>query len=273
MRDPEQQPGAAGLQPAVGRSPIEVPARWLTESEQIGEVQNLNRLLGDALLVDTLRESRFTGITYEVFETELVKYGLGVIIGWSIRGVIFERCRARGYGGLPRPVEGTFTREAIVGIAHETVARAAVHFRDDVLLRGVWNPKRGASLKTFFVGQCLRRFPNVYRSWYREQLELIDKEGPWWNVASLDRLAELAGDAELAEPAHSKNPEKTVIDRDVVAEALEQVKDPRVRVALLMREDGYRQDEIARRLGVTRKAVERMLANHQDRMHKRRAAP
>ena len=37
-------------------------------------------------------------------------------------------------------------------------------------MRNAWDPAKGASLTTYFVGQCKRQFPNVYRSWHsREQ--------------------------------------------------------------------------------------------------------
>jgi hypothetical protein len=33
------------------------------------------------------------------------------------------------------------------------------------LLANRWDPKKGASIKTFFIGQCLIRFVNVYNRW------------------------------------------------------------------------------------------------------------
>jgi hypothetical protein len=28
-----------------------------------------------------------------------------------------------------------------------------------------WDHRRGATLRTYFIGQCLIRFPNIYRRW------------------------------------------------------------------------------------------------------------
>ena len=33
---------------------------------------------------------------------------------------------------------------------------------------GKWDPRKGASLTTYFIGQCMIQFPNVYRRWWRE---------------------------------------------------------------------------------------------------------
>ncbi|WP_199443573.1 hypothetical protein [Umezawaea beigongshangensis] len=38
-----------------------------------------------------------------------------------------------------------------------------------------WSAEGGASLRTFFVGDCLRAFPTVYRRWCAEQ----GKEEPY----------------------------------------------------------------------------------------------
>ncbi len=72
-------------------------------------------------------------------------------------------------------------------MAGEVVTVALAPFRDEVLLPGLWDPAKGASLTTYFVGQCILRFPNVYRSWlahleeYRLHGEevLHEQRGDW----------------------------------------------------------------------------------------------
>jgi DNA-directed RNA polymerase specialized sigma24 family protein len=54
-------------------------------------------------------------------------------------------------------------------IAIETTSRALKYFIDDVLKAGRWDHRRGATLKTYFVGACLLQFPNVFDVWATEQ--------------------------------------------------------------------------------------------------------
>lgn len=48
------------------------------------------------------------------------------------------------------------------------VAEAIAAFRKDVLIPGTWDPSKGASLRTYFIGNCKLRFANVYRRWISE---------------------------------------------------------------------------------------------------------
>ena len=144
------------------------PEDWLRD-ERLAEAERLDRLLGDAEVLAEIRADGFEGPRYEEFATELVRYGVAVIRAWTYRGMIFDQCARRTGAALPRlPTEQEITGDDANELALETVATAHQHFRDDVLVPGVWDPRRGASIKTFFIGQCLFRFPNVYRRWYGE---------------------------------------------------------------------------------------------------------
>jgi hypothetical protein len=54
----------------------------------------------DADLVDWLRRSEFTGRDYDLFATELARYGYAVTVAWIRQGAIFGNSRERG-AGLP----------------------------------------------------------------------------------------------------------------------------------------------------------------------------
>ena len=123
-------------------------------------------------------------------------------------------------------------------------------------MTGRWDYRRGASLRTFFIGQCLMRFANVYRAWWnREARAAVDVAADHEALVLLERRP-VAGE------------ERPVLDRDQVARALRHVKDPRVRRVLLLRAD-LSNAEIAEQLGVTEKTVERMIANERDRLRRR----
>jgi hypothetical protein len=76
----------------------------------------------------------------------------------------------------------------------ETVAEAIRCFRERVLIPGKWDPTRKASLRTFFVGQCILQFPNIYRRWNTEQSLGLLPEGLEAEVApfaTVEQVVEL----------------------------------------------------------------------------------
>lgn len=151
-----------------------------------------------------------------------------------------------------------FTEDEVCELTNETVAKAIWHFRHDVLLKRRWDPGRGATLRTFFVGQCLIRFPNIYRRW---------RAGEMRNVFVLGE--------DLGEPPRADEveaPDKRVVAGIVASLAMETIRDPRVRRAMYMTAAGWPQAEIASVLGVSEKAVERMLANERGRLRRRGVA-
>jgi hypothetical protein len=181
---------------------------------------------------------------------------VAVIGGWLRRRVIFTRAQERGFGGLPTPPAGALDDpETIAELTNETVAKALFHFRRDVLLRGRWDSTRGASIRTYFIGQCLLRFANVYREWWRKEA----RHGPV--VDHYDAV-------EMAD-ARIDGPEQTAIIRSDIRNGLEQATNDKVRAALIMTAADLPQEEIADRLGVTEKSVERMVAYHRERMRKK----
>lgn len=236
----------------------EVPPSWLAEAEHRAEAEAVDRLAEDYNLVSGLALNGFTGPKYEIFQTELARYGQAVIGGWMRRGLIFARCRERGYGGLPEAPTGALDdRDTVDELTGETVAKALVHFRTDVLLTGRWDYRKGASLRTFFIGQCLMRFPNIYRAWFNAEARRGDLVG---DQATLDIL----------ERRTVPSVDTLVADHDVAVSALRGVRDPRVQRAMLLTAQDLPQSAIAEDLGVSEKTVERMIANERDRIRRRR---
>jgi hypothetical protein len=142
------------------------PAQDAQIDAALADLRRRQRIADDVNLITWLALNGFEGPSYEEFASELAKYGFAVIKAWIMKGVIFVRCREKGLGGLAEPPLGVLTeRDVADELASETVAKALRHFRDDVLMTARWDAARGASIKTFFIGQCLIRFPNIYRSW------------------------------------------------------------------------------------------------------------
>ncbi|MBX9244659.1 sigma-70 family RNA polymerase sigma factor [Actinotalea ferrariae] len=232
---------------------------WLDEREHEDAAERLDRLAEDYNLVQMLAFEGFEGREYAYFETELAKYGMAVISGWLRRRVIFTKCRERGFGGLPEPPLDAFENpDTVDGLSGETVAKALDRFRSDVLIPGRWDYRKGASLRTYFIGQCLIRFSNVYRRW-------------WVTEGRVRDIPHDVDDDDLL-GRHLPSVEGLVLDQLTVDRTLSSIKDPRVRKALAYRGAGLSNAEIGVELGVTEKTVERMIANERDRVRRRNIA-
>jgi hypothetical protein len=216
----------------------------------------VDRLAADVDLHTRLALIGFSGPEYREFQTELVRYGLDVMTGWLRTGKIFIKIAEAGYG-LPRPPEGALDRDAQDELAMETVATALRRFHDDVLLRGKWDPRRGARLTTFFIGQCKIRFANIYRTWLEREV-------------SRERRLDLADEhAHLQRPAAAiDGPEWRAVARGYIRRGVRGVRDPRVHRALQLIASDHTHAEIAADLGMSEKGVERMLANNRNRLRR-----
>jgi DNA-directed RNA polymerase specialized sigma24 family protein len=156
---PERERGLCPLQLLDGH----VPQRWL-DGVADAEARRLDELMADRNLLSRLMWDGYDGPDYDRFAERLARYGYAVMHAWCASELIFARCADKGWK----------VRRARIGpddadeLAAETVAVALVKFRETVLVPGLWDPAKGASLNTYFVGQCLLRFANVYRRWFRE---------------------------------------------------------------------------------------------------------
>lgn len=262
----EEQPRSAaglGIQPeeASGADQSSAPGGWLAEFDGSAEQQALDdalavlqrrrqeRIAEDLDLVTWLAMNNFTGADYILFATELAKYGNAVIMAWIRRGLILARVRERGLGGLPEPPPGALNQPDVAEeLSGETVAKALYFFREKVLIEKRWDPMKGASIKTFFVGQCLIQFANVYRYWLRNEAGypeiLVD------DLAVIDRPQ--------ARTPHTDPAELAAIRAEIDTK-LKGVPE-RTRAIMVLTAAGWLQTDIARRLGITVKAVERTLA-------------
>jgi hypothetical protein len=145
----------------------------LASFEGTDEEQRLRRLEKDAELVTTLMLRGYDGPEWREVAAVLAGYGVQVIRSWVYSGQIFVQCSRKGIR-LQAPGEpGLISRDDSGELANETVAEAIVGFKEKVLKLGKWRPDKGASLRTFFVGQCIFQFPNVYRSWLAQNVPLV----------------------------------------------------------------------------------------------------
>jgi RNA polymerase sigma factor (sigma-70 family) len=132
-----------------------------------------------------------------------------------------------------------------------------VKFRDYVLVGGRWDYRRGASLRTYFIGQCLIQFANVYNSWRRHDADRVQ-------AMPVEEPREFF-------QRHDPGPEELVVQQEYTSTTtlLHGVK-PRDRQIFTMISQGMTHVEIAERLGITPKTVERVVANHRGRLRRKR---
>jgi len=273
MDRPARRPGppvdAARLQPDNQANiqhvdqPIDegLVAAWLDDpdlaAELADELERLRRLQADEDLLLTLQLHQFTGRPWDRFSRELARYGLGVLRAWIRYGTIYGKAKALTGYGLGR-IEGWPDDQAIDDIATDTVVAALIYFRDKVLMTHRWQSSGGASLGTFFVGQCLYQFANIYRSALRAELERIEHA-----TTPIDDVPEDQFDI-------IKGIEATIVANDTVAEAMALLSTDRARRALFMQEHGFSQREIAAELGLPdAKSVENLLGYQLRQLRKR----
>lgn len=219
---------------------------WLADADRDRREERLQRLEGDRDLAETLRAANFAGRDYDTFANEIAKYGLAVIRGWIYKGMI--RAKVQEKWGLlePEPRPGAMIEDAD-GLADETVVHALNAFRDTVLIPGKWDPQRGASLRTFFVGQCLLQFSNVYKSWCREQRR---------NYAQPVDL-DLVEDGIMGRQPPEAD-ERAIIT-DQLRHAFGKIADERSRTVFYLNALGHSHRDIATKLSMTEKAVESVM--------------
>ena len=236
---------------------------WLDAATELAqERERLQRLQADEDLLLALQLQKFTGPSWDRFSRELARYGLAVLRAWIRRGTIYGQVKALTGYALGR-IESWPDNDAISDLAADTVVAALRYFRDKVLMTHHWQSAGGASLSTFFIGQCLHQFANVYRSALRAELDRIEHA-----ATPTDELCDEDFDI-------IRGIEETVVARDAVAEALGELSTDRARKAFLLQEFGFTQREIAEQLGLPdAKSVENLIGYQHKRIrrHARRTS-
>jgi hypothetical protein len=141
---------------------------WL-HSDHLPTDERLARLLGDERLLVDLVAADFEGPDWDFVEEQLLRYGLTVISSWIRSGLIVAKCAEKNVRArIPRPEARV--PDTAEEIALDVITVGIVKFRDDVLLRGRYDPKKGASLSTFYIGQCLFQYDNQMAKWENHEL-------------------------------------------------------------------------------------------------------
>ncbi|WP_116451706.1 RNA polymerase sigma factor [Blastococcus litoris] len=206
----------------------------LVDEDRHPDGDRLDRMLGDADLLLNLQLSNYSPKVWKPIAEEFARYGYAVISSWIRRGLIFGIVtKATNYGFTRDFDERIQGREDVHDLASFTVVNALDKFLEIALKNHSWDPNKGASLKTYFIGQCKWQFPNVYKEWRRTQKRRPPSD-------SLDDLVE----RNVFAPAH--NNVEASFDREAeVTETLGRIESAEAQSALIYQAEGYSYAEIA----------------------------
>lgn len=236
---------------ASGASRRVQPACEVVEDQDLVKFESTaaaERLRADAELVLAVQLAGYVGPVWDAFADALAAYGFQVMIAWIVTGEVYRQCRLKGFGGsdITAPT-WRVERAAAEELALETVAVSVRAFRDQVLPTGRWQAKGGASVKTYFIGQCLIRFPTVFRRWRREQ-----QPHPSFPLTG----------AELRPAGASDEPETRAVAKLELQRLLRQTGGHQKQAMLILDAEGFSHPEIAEILEVSTRAVESQLYRH-----------
>ncbi|WP_327072082.1 ECF-type sigma factor [Kitasatospora purpeofusca] len=217
---------------------------------------NPAKLAADRELYEQLKADEFTGIRYTLFQEDLWRYGWKCLLAWMRDGSFVTRCQQRLIF-FPAPfteVEELSRREdAREEIAARALATALPSFT--CTFEFFWEPGKGATIRTYFIGQCLFALRDAYREW----------------ATGHRRRHRAALDSDTVRSAES-DPEHQALVLDSLQTILEGASIEARAVCNLMLTTGGTQEQIAEQLGTTRKSVERHLSRLRARARELAAA-
>jgi len=220
------------------------------DSQQRTATETPARHEGDRLLIEMLARCGFTGPRQIRFEAELAAYGYPVMMALTRTGEIIKRVAEMGRPLSVRDTVLRWSRDDRSELSLETVARALVFFRTKVLMLGKWDPARGATIKTYFIGACLSQFPNVFQHWDRERLRWRNK-----HMVILDDPDDPAG---LAEMSSTEDPAQAVLMSQQLDQIMAELadRDPTLYRVARLRLEEYSDVDAAKQVGLSARAVE-----------------
>ncbi|MFC0439648.1 sigma-70 family RNA polymerase sigma factor [Kutzneria buriramensis] len=257
--DGTPDPDLAGIQALLGDADA-------TPSDELAEAADRRaRREEDRRLYELLAGDQFQGPRYDIFIAELAAYGIGVINSWLYKRVIFQYCANRG-----RPLPGAARHKDLASadaderdeLAIEAVAEGLQFFRAHTLLQGRWDPDGRASLKTFFIGACMLRFPTVWRRWLAGTADGGRSNSP--QIVSVPDTGDLLG-----HPASRDQPETVLLANERIEQELSAMPADLRDVAWRIAHDDATVVEIADALGVSARSLEGKFYRHRKRVAQR----
>ncbi|MFJ8390946.1 hypothetical protein ACIQ9Q_42070 [Streptomyces sp. NPDC094438] len=211
-------------------------------------------------MADLLERQTHDRGQWATVDDELARYGMSVLHSWFADSSVGSRVH-RLTGQMLR-LDSRLARDsdAVSELIGTTIAVSLHHFRRRALAGTGWQPHRGASARTYFVGRCLLALPGEHRRFIREQLAAGPPSLPLYEAAH----------AMGTDPF--SRPEDLALAHCTVVTILNQA-DPRTRHALVGVMYGLPLPTIAAALGTTTKSVEMLLYRHRHRLRTAHPTP
>jgi DNA-directed RNA polymerase specialized sigma24 family protein len=228
------------------------------------EWERSRRLAVDRRLIEILARENFEGERfaqlYSKLAHKLTGYAWPILVKWLSTGQIFRECERYRKPVNQFAIAYGWTDDDRLQIATDTIIDAVEFFQDYGLRRGKWDWQRGASLRTYFVGACVCRFPRVHERWWKEQLVTQSVLLATQNSKEphVDHPLNLVADPQA-------DPCTLAVVRDEAHHAIRQMADLQLRQVVLLRAKGYTQAEAAHEVGLTEKAAERRLHRYREK--------
>ncbi|MGH3166029.1 MAG: hypothetical protein ACRDN0_09065, partial [Trebonia sp.] len=208
-------------------------------------MENAARLLADQVLIGELAAADFSGVAFDIAITELASYGIAVLMAAMRTGTVIGQCARKGRPLADSEAVRSMSRDDRLEVAAETIARALRLFIG-ALKDGRWDHRKGATLRTYFIGACLLQLPNVFSTWVGEQRR-------WGHLELIE-----PGDEDAAghPDARSDPTAAAVIRSELTAAMLADITDPLTRKAAERVMHGYSYAEAGEAAGLSATAVE-----------------
>jgi DNA-directed RNA polymerase specialized sigma24 family protein len=213
------------------------------------------RLRADQMLVEAVLEQGIGGSRHRALEDALIRYAVPVLKHVLSDGQIVSKATKFGRPPVPPDAWLDFTDDERQEFAHEMVANALPVFTKAVFEERRWTPRRGASLKTYFVNACILQFARLQEQWLNH------------------RRAVRPTGLEIDPDAFAPVPDLavTVSIQDEVSRLLSKVPDEKLREVLVLRGAGWNAEDAAQQAGLTPKAAEGRLARFRRGLKEERA--
>lgn len=245
--------GAPAVAAGSARMRIQPDREGDADDEDLPPDERLDRMLGDQDLLLRLQLFGYAPKYLGPASAEFARYGHDVLAGWLRKNKMFTEVYKKTKR-RPQPPDEPFDEDAVQTLATDTVVASLDAFLENVLKPNKWQPTGGASLKTFFIGQCCFQFTNVYKKWWRSEKRIrhVREINDWAQTEKVNNGI--------------PGPDFRVIRGDEIAEALGLLTTDAARTAFTMNAAGFTHAQIAEELGLAdEKAVENLLG-HQRRV-------
>jgi hypothetical protein len=190
--------------------------------------------LTDREIVERLHELDFDRHSdlWKQLAAWLAEYALPVLVAWAVTSELAKKVAAQGGASSPKfPRTLRLQYDDARDLATDIVVVALRKFPENSVRK--WDPHRGRSLRSYFVGLCLLEAGDVYQRWNHEQQQ---------GSADLPLNDETQVDHRPGGRPDDQAEAKVFLDQLLD-------DDPVVRQLLELQDQGYSLAEIAKRLG------------------------